>query len=66
LNLLRGFENLGAQLLTLGQAYKNINGSNSFRFEHVVLSDLGPKFVFEESTELPIVDVFKILAVKFT
>jgi len=57
---------LGVQLLKHGQPSKNINGSNSFKFEHVVLSDLGPKFAFEESIELLIVDVVKMLAAKST
>jgi len=65
MNLLRGLENLGVQLLTNGQASKIINGSNSFKFEHVLLLDLGPTFAFEESMELRIVDVMKILAEKF-
>ena len=57
---------MGVQLLTHGQACKNINGSNSFKFEHVVLRDLGQTFGFEESMELPIVDVIKLLEEKFT
>jgi len=40
LNLLRGLDNLGVQLVSHGQASKNINGSNSFKLEHVVLHDL--------------------------
>jgi len=57
---------LGVQLLTHGQASKNVNGSNSFKLEHVILRDPGSTFAFEESMELPIVDVVKILAEKFT
>jgi len=34
-------------------------------FELVVLSNLGPTFAFEESMELLIVNVVKILPVKF-
>jgi len=48
------------------QASKNINGFNSFKLEPVVLHNLGPTFVSEESMELPAVDVVKILAEKFT
>ena len=66
LNLLRGLENLDLQLVSYGQASKNINGSNSFKLELVVLYDLGPIFVLEESMELPTVDVMKVLAEKFT
>ena len=66
LNLLRGFENLGIQLVSYGQAFKNINESNSFRFEPIEFCDLGPKFAFEESIELLIVDVVKMLAAKST
>ena len=40
LNLLRGLDNLGVQLVSHGQASKNINGSNSFKLEHVMLHDL--------------------------
>jgi len=66
LNLLRGLENLGVQLLTHGQVSKNINEYNSFKFQHVLLCDPGPTFALEKSIELPIVDVVKILAEKFT
>ena len=57
---------MGVQFLTHGQASKNINASNSFKFEHVILRDLRATFAFEESTKLPIVNVVKILADKFT
>ena len=64
LNLLRGLENLGVQLMSHGQASKNINGSNYFKLEPVVLHDLGPKFAFKESMEPLAVDVMEVLAKK--
>jgi len=66
LNLLRGLENLGIQLVSHAQAPKKINGSNSFKFEPIVLHDLGPTFAFEESMKLPTIALVKILAEKFT
>ena len=65
LSLLRGLENLDVQLVSHGQASKNINGSNSFGLELVVLCDRGPTFVFEESMELQAVNIVKILAENF-
>ena len=47
---------------TVGQASKNINGSNSSELEPVVLHDLRPAFAFEESMELPVIDVMIALA----
>jgi len=52
-------------LKSYGQASKNINGSNSFKLEPVVLYNLGPIFIFEESMELPTVDVMKVVAEQF-
>ena len=44
------------------QASKNINGSNSSALESVVLYDPRPAFAFEESMELPVIDVMIALA----
>ena len=57
---------MGVQLTSHGQAPKNIKGSNSFKFEPIVLHDLEPTFAFKESMKLSMVDVVKILAEKFT
>ena len=65
LNLLRELEKLDVQLVSHGQAYKNINGFNSFKLEPIVVHNLGSTFVFEESIELPAVDVIKIQAENF-
>jgi len=66
LNLLRELENVDVQLVSHGQASKNIKRSNFFKLQPVVLPDLGPTFAFEESKELPAVNVVKILAENFT
>ena len=57
---------MDVQLVSHRQASKNINGSNSFKLESIVLRDLGLTFIFEESMELPTIDVIKILVEKFT
>jgi len=41
LNLSRRPENLNIRLVSDGQASKNINGSNSFEFETIVLCNRG-------------------------
>jgi len=66
LNLLRGLKNLGVQSVSHRQASKDINGSNSFKLEPVVLCDLGKTFSFEESVEHLAVDVVKVLVEAFT
>jgi len=66
LNLSRRLENLNVPLVSYGQASKNINGFNSFNLEPLVLYDLGPIFVFEESMELLTVDIMKVVAEEFT
>jgi len=52
--------------VSYGQVSQHINGSNFFKFEPVVLRNLGPTFVFEESIELATVNVVKVLPEKFT
>ena len=47
---------------TDGQASKNIKGSNSSELEPVILHDLRPTCAFEESMELPAVNVVIALA----
>jgi len=47
---------------TDGQASTNINGSNSSELEPVVLHDLRQTFAFEESIELPVINVVIALA----
>ena len=49
LNILRGLENLNVQSVPYGQASKNLNGSNSFKLEPIVLYNLGPTFAFTKS-----------------
>jgi len=42
-----------------GQAPKHINGSNSFKLEHVVLHILRPTFAFEHNMEFPMAMLWK-------